>query len=176
MKVYVPVTSTDVGEAVHAMAVDPSPNYLRLNLSVKFNSTLAPFQQWRKIKEGRSAVLISTGPIVGNMLEMKDSGLYDEFEIWSVGILPVTELPEALRSSVIEKGMVVTLEEHRGQCGLNETIAQLLLQNVHRAITFDALYVQGYVSGKYGSQRWHQEENALAGDPLQAKLRAFLTV
>jgi transketolase len=175
MKVYVPVTSTDVSEAVHVMAVDPSPNYLRLNLPVKFDSTFAPFQQWRKIKDGKSAVLISTGPIVGNVLETKDPGLFDEFEIWSVGILPVTGLPETLRSSVIEKGKVVTLEEHRGQCGLNETIAQLLLVNVHRAIAFDALYVQGYVSGKYGSQRWHQEENGLAGESLRTKLRTFLT-
>jgi transketolase len=171
MKVYVPLTSLDVADAVHAMAVDPSPNYLRLNLPVKFEWQLPRFQQWRKIKDGKSAVMISTGPIVGNMLEMKDAG---EFEIWSVGVLPVYSFPAELRASVLEKRKVITLEEHRGQCGLNETIAHLILQHVHRAISFDALFVEGYVSGKYGSQRWHQEENGLAGERLAARLRAFL--
>lgn len=174
MRVYVPLTSTDVAEAVHAMAADPSPNYLRLNLPVKFDFALAEFQPWRKIKAGKSAVMISTGPVVGNMLGLEDSELFDAFEIWSVGVLPIHELPAELLAAVRAKRNVITLEEHRGQCGLNETIARLLLQNVDRVIKFDALYAYGYGSGKYGSQRWHQEENGLAGEPLKLRLRKFL--
>jgi transketolase len=33
---------------------------------------------------------------------------------------------------------------------------------------------KGYPSGKYGSQKWHQEENSLAGKGLEAALKELL--
>lgn len=48
MKVYVPFTSSDVGQAVQKMLNNPSPNYLRLNLGAKIQQQGAPFAQWRK--------------------------------------------------------------------------------------------------------------------------------
>lgn len=171
MKVYVPLVASDVAEAVRAMAVDPSPNYLRLNLGAKVDHRLLPFQQWRKIKDGTHCVVISTGPVVGNVLEIQDNGLLEALEIWSVGIFPIDALPVELVSSVGEKRIVITLEEHYGQCGLNETIAQLLLSTLRCPIVYKSSYAKGYPSGKYGSQRWHQEENGLAGNGLIALLR-----
>ena len=171
MKVYVPLVSSDVREAVQAMAVDPSPNYLRLNLPAKVDYPIGSFRQWRKIKDGRTCVLIGTGPVMGNVLESSTRELIDDVEIWSVGIFPLHGLPAEVVSSVKTKRKVLTLEEHYGQCGLNETIASLLLDSIDCAITYKGLYAKGYLSGKYGSQRWHQEENGLAGDGLVSQLR-----
>lgn len=71
MKVYVPLTAPDVAEAVQAMAGDPSPNYLRLNLAARLPGPAASFAQWRRIKAGRKCVLIGTGPVLGNVLELE---------------------------------------------------------------------------------------------------------
>jgi transketolase len=173
MKVYVPLISRDVEEAVHAMAADPSPNYLRLNIAVKLPHSVPGFQQWRKIKNGTGMVLIGTGPVIGNILEIEDK-LLDAVELWSVGVFPIHDLPSDLIASIKTKKIVVTLEEHYGQCGLTETIAQNLIDKIDFAIKYRSLYARGYPSGRYGSQRWHQEENELAGKSLEARLKEFL--
>jgi transketolase len=174
MRVYVPLVSSDVDQAVRAMADDPSPNYLRLNLAAKISGPLQDFGQWRKIKEGKTCVLVSTGPVVGNVFDTVEKGVLENFEIWSVGIFPVRELPPELVKSVSTKKRVVTVEEHFGQCGLNETIARLLLEKIAGPIKYGSISAAGYPSGKYGSQRWHQEENGLAGSALTTRLKELL--
>ena len=171
MKVYVPLISSDVAEAVEAMGVDPSPNYLRLNLAATVDKPIRRFCQWRKIRDGKKAIVISTGPVVSNVLEIADDGLDDDLEIWSIGLFPVHELPEQLVASLRAKKKVITLEEHYGQSGLNEAVARLLLERAGCAITYWCVCAKGYPSGKYGSQRWHQEENGLAGPPLVSLLK-----
>lgn len=66
------------------------------------------------------------------------------------------------------------MEEHRGQCGLNEVIGTLLLKNLNTPITYNSLFASGYPSGGYGSQQWHQEENNLAGKNLENKILEFV--
>ncbi len=173
MKVFVPLVSTDVAEAVYAMAGDSSPNYLRLNLSVKIDYPLESFRQWRKIKDGNKGVVISTGPVVANILEIPNKELLEGLEVWSIGVFPVNELPAELLLSVNKKKKVLTLEEHYEQCGMNETIARLLLESVDCAIAFKNIYAMGYPSGKYGSQKWHQEENGMTGNTLVATISKF---
>jgi transketolase len=174
MRVYVPLVEADVSEAVRAMVRDPSPNYLRLNLALKAESPVESFRQWRKLKDGTKAVIISTGPVLGNVLEILDEHLLQDLEIWSVGIFPVHELPTELIESVRQRQHVFTLEEHYGQCGMNEAVARLLLEAGCGGITFKPLYAKGYLSGRYGNQRWHQEENGLAGDKLVTFLKEAL--
>lgn len=174
MRVYVPVVSTDVGEALRSMVADPHPNYIRLNYAVKTTLPLPSFRQWRKLKEGNRAVLISVGPVVGHVLGIADRDLLDEIEVWDIGILPAMDMPQELIDSVREKRIVITMEEHYGQCGMNECIARLLLEVLDCPITFRPLYARGYPSGRYGSQRWHLEENGLAGEPLVSLLKGAL--
>jgi transketolase len=174
MRVYVPLVSSDVEEAVRAMALDPSPNYLRLNTSAAIGHPVPPFQQWRKIKDGTGAVVVGTGPVLLNVLQIRDSALLDAVELWNVSVFPIRELPPPLLSSIRQKRKVVTMEEHYGQCGLHEALAPLLLDAPGGPIMYRGLSALGYPSGKYGSQRWHQEENHLQGPALETRLREFL--
>ena len=68
MIVYVPFADSDINDVVQLMNNDKNPNYLRLNTGAKIKQTLPPFQQWRKIKDGKKAVVIGTGPVVENIL------------------------------------------------------------------------------------------------------------
>jgi len=174
MKVFVPVFRKDVGEAVRTMMIDPSPNYLRLNLGLPSTLPVESFRQWRKLKDGRRAIIISIGPVVGNLLGLQDSALLGDLEIWSIGVLPLHGLPAELLQSAKKGKIVVTLEEHYGQCGINETVAQLLLEAGCGDISYKHLCATGYPSGTYGSQRWHQEQSGLAGDSLVSFLKEAL--
>jgi transketolase len=176
MKVYVPLFAKDVGEAVRTMMIDPSPNYLRLNLALPNTNTspVESFRQWRKLKDGKRAIFIGIGPVVGNLLGIKDSTLQDDLEIWSIGILPLHGLPAELLQSAKKGKLVVTMEEHYGQCGINESVAQLLLEAGCGDITYKHLCATGYPSGTYGSQRWHQEQSGLAGGSLVSFVKEAL--
>jgi len=171
MKVYVPLVTGDVATAVNAMASDPSPNYLRLNLAPHLTSEVPAFSQWRKIAGGSRGVLIGTGPVLGNVFLLPEKKLAENIDIWHLGIFPVRELPDELLASIRNSRKVLVMEEHHGQCGLNETLARLLLERLDCPIVFRSLSAAGYPSGRYGSQKWHQEENGLAGEKLASSLR-----
>jgi transketolase len=176
MRIYLPLVAADVEEVVREMAADPCPNYVRLNAAARLpadSGDLAPFAPWRKLKSGRSCVVVGMGPVVQGLYALAPA-LLDELEIWSVGTLPLEKLPAELLASVEEKGRVVTMEEHYQACGLGEALACVLLSSGAAPRTFACLHASGYPSGRYGSQRWHLEENALAGEALVARLGGIL--
>jgi transketolase len=168
MKVFVPLTAADVEVAVNQMAKDLGPGYLRLNYGVKTNASLAEFQQWRKIRDGKKGVVIGVGSVIGNILELDD-----DLEVWAVGILPFSELPKELIAAVKKQRKLLTIEEHYGQCGLNEAVARWLINEIDGQIDYRSVYALGYPSGRYGSQKWHQSESGLAGFGLKKIIREW---
>jgi transketolase len=170
MRIYLPLTAGDVPEVVSMMAGDPLPNYLRLNAPAHVPGGTPPFAPWRRIKPGRRCVVIGMGPVLGNLYQMGADDLLDDLEIWNVGVLPFDGIPADLLASIREKQRVVTIEEHYRSCGMAETLAYLLVKEGVCPRSFTSLHAEGYPSGRYGSQRWHQEESALAGPGLRSHL------
>jgi transketolase len=171
MKVYVPFTAADVEQAVEQMVADPNPNYLRLNMGAKINYPVAPFTQWRKIKDGTRGVVVGTGPVTENIL---NTAYADDLEVWVLSVFPITTLPAELISSINATQKLITIEEHAGECGLRETLSYHLLNNLTSNIKILALSANGYPSGRYGDQKFHQAENNLGGEGLVKELAAFL--
>jgi transketolase len=170
MRIYLPLIAADVPEAVNMMAQDPLPNYLRLNAAAQIQEAVPPFAAWRKIKPGRKCVVIGMGPVLGNLYEVGDRALLDDLEIWNVGLLPLEEMPAELLASIKQKQRVVAIEEHYRSCGMGEALSFLLVKHGVCPLSFTSLHARGYPSGRYGSQRWHQEESALAGRELRSHL------
>ncbi|SRR6266496_2334261 len=170
MRLYLPMTAADVPEVVNMMAQDPLPNYLRLNTAAEIPGEVPPFASWRKIKAGRNCIVIGMGPVVGNLYDMSDQALLDDLEIWSVGVLPLEEIPADLIASLEDKQRIVIIEEHYRSCGMAEAVSYLLLRQGVCPRSFTSLAAEGYPSGRYGSQRWHQEESQLAGRTLRSQL------
>jgi transketolase len=170
MKVYVPLFASDVVEAVQMMAEDASPNYLRLNYPAKPGQPIESFRQWRKVKTGGKVVVIGVGPVLGNILSMAN----DDVEVWAIGILPIKEIPQELISSIKAKKKVMTIEEHYGQCGINELIARQLLEIGTGQIIYKSVYAKGYPDGRVGSQKWLQEQSGLAGEGLEKVLKELI--
>jgi len=174
MRIYLPLVAADVEPVVRIMARDPWPNYLRLNAAASIPAEVGPFAQWRRIKRGRRCIVIGMGPVLGNLFELGDRELLDDIEIWSVGTLPFDGVPGELRASIEEKQQVVTLEEHYGACGLGEAVSHLFATHAVFPQSFSGLHAAGYPTGRYGSQRWHQQENGLAGQPLLSRLKKLI--
>jgi transketolase len=173
MRVYVPFVSSDVGTVVGMMLEDPNPNYLRLNLGARITQRVPAFAPWRNITSGSRAVVVGTGPVVENILNL-DVSIVEQLDIWVTSVLPLMNLPDKLLARVSTLRSIITIEEHYGQCGLNETLASMLLGTLTVPVRYNSLYAKGYPSGRYGSQRWHQEENDLAGQGLLRKIKEFL--
>ncbi len=174
MRIYLPLLAADVSRIVDAMAEDPLPNYLRLNAPADIPGEIPLFSPWRKLKSGSSCIVIAMGPVVQGLYELEVAGLLDELEIWSVGTFPLADIPAELSASVEEKGRVITIEEHYRACGLGEALSHRFLSSGVVPASLTCLHAVGYPSGRYGSQRWHQEENALRGPPLVSRLEEIL--
>ncbi len=174
LRIYLPIAAADVSQVIATMAEDPLPNYLRLNASARIPGAIPPFSPWRRLKSGRSCVVISMGPVVQGLYEPGAAELLDELEIWSVGTFPMADIPAELSASIREKGRVITIEEHYRSCGLGEALSHLLLTSGVVPESLTCLHAAGYPSGRYGSQRWHQEENGLRGPPLVSRLENLL--
>jgi transketolase len=173
MRVYVPLTGTDVGEALEMMVEDLHPNYLRLNMGAKIPYTIDTFAQWRKIKDGNKAVVIGTGPVLENICNLP-SDIVDGLEIWALSIFPFAEIPAELVAKINSTGKLLTIEEHHGQCGMHEALASKLLGQMTGPVKFTPLYAKGYPSGRYGDQKWHQAENNLGGEGMLNAVRSLL--
>ena len=184
MKVFVPfisekgvvirIPASDVSEIVDIMAKDHSPNYLRLNYAAKLDFTIESFRPWRKIKNGKKYVAIGTGPVLANIFDVISKDLLEDFEIWHVGKFPIDEMPQELVSSIEGKKRVLTIEEHRQQCGLNESIARLILSKVNSPVIYKSIHAKEVHSGKVGSQKWYQNESNLGGEGLKKVIDEFI--
>ncbi|HEX6273892.1 MAG TPA: hypothetical protein VFZ53_12680 [Polyangiaceae bacterium] len=175
LRLYVPLVAADVEHVVRRMAADPLPNYLRLNAPAEIGD-VPEFAPWRRIKSGRSAIVIGMGPVLQNLYEMEAPELFDELEIWSVGTFPIEYVPAELEASMREKRRVITMEEHYRAGGLGEALSYLLLSSGVALDSFTCLHAAGYPSGRYGSQRWHQRESGLAGPALVSRLEKLVRV
>ena len=173
MQVYVPFVGSDVGQAVHQMLQDPHPNYLRLNLGARISQSVPPFDAWRRITNGKKGVVVGTGPVVENILNL-DRSIVEQLDVWIVSQFPITTIPVELLEQISRLRRVITIEEHYGQCGLRETLAASLLEKLDTSIRYRNLFAQGYPSGRYGSQQWHQAENCLGGEGLTQSMVKFL--
>ena len=170
MIVYVPFTGADVEQAVRQMLLNNKPSYLRLNVGAKINVT-ENFSAWRKVKNGSKGVVIGTGPVVENIFH---SELASDLEIWVVSIFPIVEVPSELVDSVNACKRLIFIEEHNGECGLRETLSFHIINHLTTIIKILSLSAKGYPSGRYGDQKWHQEESGLSGKRLNEELHKFL--
>ncbi|MBC7381647.1 MAG: transketolase [Bacteroidia bacterium] len=176
MCIYVPAYNNDIEEVIQMMVNDIRPNYLRLNNSVARPASIASFGAWRKLADGDAGVIIGIGPVVLNTVVFNET-LQLNLAIWAIGILPFDAIPEACMEQINQTGRVLIIEEHFAAGGLGEMMAMQLLKHpgiLNKNIHFESLSAQGYPSGNYGDQQWHQEENSLGGKSLEKALQQFI--
>jgi transketolase len=176
MRVYLPAFDCDVSESIRYLMRADHPSYLRLGLSEqpKWFSP-PPFAAWRRLLTGAGPTIAIAGPLAGGILDaVRQSDL--SVDVWLVSELPITELPSEFLSSLRRSNYLMVIEEHVRAGGFGQMLAhQLLLcgaapgQFVHRTAL-------GYVSGRYGSQRFHRAECNLDPASIVAELNRAVMV
>jgi transketolase len=168
MRVYTPCFGTDVAKCVDSSLAQPGPCYLRLGKSVQEygeSSLQTDWQPFRRISKGSKLVIACMGPVVENVISVIERLPADTVDLWTVGEFPITEIPQEFKISVSRATKVITVEEHYRSGGLYENLAPFLIGIPNLQIS--PLFAHGYQSGRYGSQKWHQDENGLGESGIE---------
>jgi transketolase len=163
MRAFVPAFDSDVSTMIPALMHCDGPVYLRLGLSEEPKGWPVPaYAPWRRLLRGNGSVLAGVGPLLGGMLtalQQLDEDLRPE--IWLVTELPITDVPTAFMDSVRRTRRLVVVEEHSVHGSFGQMLAHHLATVGQSLDSFTHRHALGYVSGLYGSQKFHRAECGL---------------
>jgi transketolase len=163
MRAFVPAFDSDVSTMIPMLMQCDGPVYLRLGLSEEPKGWPVPdYAPWRKLLSGNGSVLAGVGPLVGGMLTALEQ-LKEEVrpEVWLVTELPITEVPLEFMESVRRTRRLLVVEEHTVHGGFGQMLAHHLAAAGVSVDSFTHKHALGYVSGLYGSQKFHRAECGL---------------
>ena len=163
LRAYIPAFDGDVTALVPHLFSVGHPAYLRLGLSEEPKGfSPPPFAPWRKLLHGRGATLVVVGPLVGGILDaVRGLDEHQRPAVWLVSELPLTAPPEEFLADLAGSQRLVLVEEHVAQGGAGSMLASALLSAGHAPRRFTHRTALGYVSGLYGSQKFHRAECGL---------------
>jgi transketolase len=163
MRAFVPAFDSDVSTMIPMLMQCDGPVYLRLGLSEEPKGWPVPkYAPWRKLLSGNGSVLAGVGPLVGGMLTALEQLKEDvRPEVWLVTELPITEVPAEFMESARRTRRLLVLEEHTVHGGFGQMLAHQLTAAGVSLDSFTHKHALGYVSGLYGSQKFHRAECGL---------------
>jgi len=174
LRAYVPAFDGDVAQMVARLFAAQSPAYLRLGVSEEPREHPLPaYAPWRKLLGGDGATLLVVGPLVGGILNAARQ--LDESirpNLWLLTELPLDVVPADFLADVRRSQHLLVIEEHVAQGGAGQMIARHLLSIGLAPRRFATRTALGYVSGLYGSQKFHRKECGLDPESIVGFLRA----
>ncbi len=174
LRVYLPAFDGDLRVMIEQLFAVPHPAYLRLGLSEEPPEvTLPPYAPWRRLLEGRGWVVLVSGPLVGGIWNAVRK--LDETRrpaLWLLSELPVDHVPEAFLDDLARSRRLLVVEEHVAHGGVAQMVASALMASGRSPERLATRSAQGYVSGRYGSQKFHRRECGLDPDTIVQFLTA----
>lgn len=175
MHVFVPAFAEDLPVIINKLMDFRHPAYLRLGASEKSKDfTLPPYAPWRRLLRGGGPTMLIVGPlaggIIGASLELSESLRPD---IWVLTELPIgpNDIPMDFIDDLRRSRHLFVIEEHVAQGGIGQMIASSLMKMGEAPSRFTHRCALGYVSGLYGSQRFHRKECGLDPEGVIEALR-----
>jgi transketolase len=163
MRAYVPAFDGDLRTQIERLFTVQHPAYLRLGLSEEPQGVMAPpYAPWRRLMDGGGWVVLVVGTLAGGIW-----GAARQIEearrpaLWLLCELPLGPIPEAFLTDLARSRRLLVVEEHVSHGGAGEMIAGALLSGGFGLDRFATRTAQGYVSGRYGSQKFHRRECGL---------------
>ena len=122
---------------------------------------------------GDGPTVAFVGPLAGAALDaIRESGL--SADSWLVSELPIHRPPPEFLSSVRNSGYLLVVEEHVSGGGFGQMVACELLAAGVGPTRFVQRSALGYVSGLYGSQKFHRKECGLDPASIVSELKNAL--
>jgi transketolase len=163
LRAYVPAFDSDVEAMVPKLFAAAHPAYFRLGLSeLPEGAEVPPYVPWRKLCHGGGATVLVVGPLVGGILAT--ALRQDEARrpsLWLLTELPPEEPPTEFLDDLRRSDHLIVVEEHVAHGGLGQMMACTLLESGRAPRRFVTRTAAGYVSGRYGSQKFHRSESGL---------------
>jgi transketolase len=163
MRAYLPAFDDDLRAQIDRLLATSHPAYLRLGLSEQpADVALPPYAPWRRLMGGDGWVVLVAGTLVGGIWQaVRQLDAARRPTLWLVSELPPDPMPEAFLADLARSRRLLVVEEHVAQGGVAQMIAASLLAGGHAPDRFVARSARGYVSGRYGSQKFHRRECGL---------------
>lgn len=163
IRAYVPAFDADVKAMTSDLFSVGHPSYFRLGLSEEpKDATVPPYAPWRKLQDGPGWVILVTGSLAGSLWGgVRDLKEASRPSLWLLSELPVRQLSEEFQADLARSRRLLVVEEHVAHGGVAQSLATLLLESGRAPERFASRSAQGYLSGRYGSQRFHRRECGL---------------
>jgi transketolase len=170
MRAFVPAFDSDINSMIPMLMQCAGPAYLRLGLSEEPKDWPVPaYAPWRKLVSGKGSVLAGVGPLVGGMLPALQQLKEDlRPEVWLVTELPIANVPDEFIASVCRARRLFVVEEHTAHGGFGQMLTHHLASVGVGIDSFIHRHALGYVSGLYGSQKFHRAECGLDAASIAA--------
>jgi transketolase len=139
MKVIVPADAEQARQAVHVLAADTGPAYLRLSrpkLPVITHSNNFTIGKAQVLKQGVNATIIACGEMVAEALEAAKQLLDKGKSIRVINMHTIKPLDtQVVINAANETGIIITAEDHQVHGGLGSAVAEVLAQEYGQTIT-----------------------------------------
>jgi transketolase len=168
MHVFVPAFSADVPAIVDKLLDFPYPAYFRLGASEEPKDIELPaYAPWRKLLSGGGPTMLVVGPLVGPILAAAHN-LDDAHrpDLWVLTELPLHDIPAEFLADLKHSEHLFVVEEHVVQGGAGQILAHHLLNLGQAPRQFTHRAAMGYLSGLYGSQKFHRAECGLDAESI----------
>jgi transketolase len=162
MRVCVPAFDADVQPAIAKLMQARHPTYLRLGVGEEPRDfTPPPYAAWRKLLSGEGPTALVVGPLAGGLLDpLRKIEPGRRPNLWVLCEMPI-QPPAQFLEDVKRTGRLFVIEEHVVVGSVGEMIAHYLLSHGLAPPIFVHRCARGYVSGLYGSQKFHRAECGL---------------
>jgi len=175
VRCYVPAFAEEVGECVKELVERARPAYLRLGVGRALPADTTRTGSFRITHRSPTATgtIIALGPAISNVLSaLNETGLMQEYNVLTALTLPL-ELSEEVEALLSGNGALLVVEEHVSIGGLAQQLSVKLLEKGIHPASFCSVSAQGYPSGLYGDQAFHQRQSGLDAGSLANVLRQF---
>ena len=174
MHVVVPAFDADVEAVIPKLAAFDRPVYLRLGRDERPEGFEAPaYAPWRRLVSGAGPTVVAVGPLAGGYIApLQALERARRPNLWVVTELPLqsARIPAAFWSDFAEARHLIVAEEHVEHGSAGQALGHLLLKQGRSVRQFSHLCARGYVSGHYGSQKYHRAESGLDAESLIRQL------
>lgn len=174
----VPLCNEDVAGAAEAAFQRNGPAYLRLGLG-KWPDKLGVLPTFDTIRQLVSTAarrpkltIAGIGPVLLNALPWAADNA--QTDVFAISQLPIPTVTDALAQSVRTSGQLLVIEEHTARGGMGENLSAAL-SRAGVSFKLHHCHAAGYPGGRYGSQRYHQQQSGLDAISLQATVAALLS-
>jgi len=177
MHAFIPAFADDVPVIIKKLFDFKRPAYLRLGLSEKPKDFPLPtYAPWRRLLRGNGPTMLIVGPLAGGILgALADLSESVRPDIWVLTELPISsnDIPADFIDDLRGSRHLFVIEEHVAQGGIGQMIARCLLMMGETPSKFTHRCALGYVSGLYGSQKFHRKECGLDAESIIEALKGI---